>query len=176
MIGAIIDVVGTSSKRVSASNNAEYSQESYSDALYETTVEIPYETEEATTGDTTISETAAVTTEAITETAKEGILEVTPGELLDAYEANAVNADVLYKDQELRFTGTISDIGKDFSDKVYINFQGSEDFSVTTVQCYFSDSAEIEKVSSLSKGDTITVVGICGGKFANVFFNDCIIE
>ena len=58
---------------------------------------------------------------------------------------------------------------------VYITFAG-EEFAITSVQCYFSDEAQIEKVMELQEGDTITLVGVCDGKFGNVLIKDCVFE
>ncbi len=179
LIGGIVDVVGSSSKKVSAADITEYSQDAYADSSYETTGDILAETTEAAIGNIP-AETAEVTLEettaAIADVTTGYIQDVNPGDLLDAYEANQANADELYKDQNIRLTGEIYEVGKDYSGKVYVMFQGYNPNGITTVQCYFSDSAEIEKTSALAKGDTITVVGVCGGIFANVFLNDCIIE
>ncbi len=178
LIGGIVDVVG-SSKKASAAYETEYSEDTYADADYETTEDILAETTQAPAA-TTPAETAEVTLEetttAVADMTTGYYQDVTPGELLDAYDANQVAADELYKDQNLRLTGVVLEIGKDSSDRAYIMFEGSDTYNITTVQCYISDSAQIEKLSSLAKGDTITVLGVCGGKFANVFLNDCIIE
>lgn len=51
-----------------------------------------------------------------------------------------------------------------------------EEFAITSVQCYFSDEAQIEKVMELQEGDAITLVGVCDGKFGNVLIKDCVFE
>ena len=177
-IGGIVNVVG-SSKKASTAYSSAYSEDKYADSDYETTEDILAETTQAPAA-TTPAETAEVileeTTAAITDMTTGYYQDITPGDLLNAYEANQVAADELYKDQNLRLTGVVLEIGNDSSNRAYITFESSDTYNITTVQCYFSDSAQIEKLSSLTKGDTITVLGVCGGKFANVFLNDCIIE
>lgn len=109
------------------------------------------------------------------ETAPVEIMEISPAELLSTYEANEVKGDALYEGKTMRLSGTVGTIGKDIAEEVYITFAG-EDFAITSVQCYFSDEAQIEKVMELQEGDSITLVGVCDGKFANVFIKDCVFE
>lgn len=112
-------------------------------------------------------------TETEQETAE--ILDVSPAELLDAYETNEVKADALYDGKTIRLNGAVESIGKDILDDVYITFAG-EEFSITSVQCYFSDDAQIQQVMELQEGDSVTVVGVCDGYFVNVSVKNCAFE
>ena len=103
------------------------------------------------------------------------IMEVSPADLLSSYEANEVKGDALYEGKTMRLSGTVGSIGKDVLEEVYITFAG-EEFAITSVQCYFSDEAQIEKVMELQEGDAITLVGVCDGKFGNVLIKDCVFE
>lgn len=103
------------------------------------------------------------------------IMEVSPADLLSSYEANEVKGDALYEGKTMRLSGTVGSIGKDVMEEVYITFAG-EEFAITSVQCYFSDEAQIEKVMELQEGDAITLVGVCDGKFGNVLIKDCVFE
>lgn len=109
------------------------------------------------------------------ETAPVEIMEISPADLLSSYEANEVKGDALYDGKTMRISGTVGSIGKDVLEEVYITFAG-EEFAITSVQCYFSDEAQIEKVMELQEGDTITLVGVCDGKFGNVLIKDCVFE
>ncbi|WP_394267440.1 hypothetical protein [Anaerotignum sp.] len=109
------------------------------------------------------------------ETTPVEIMEISPAELLASYEANEVKGDSLYEGKTMRLSGTVGSIGKDIVEEVYITFAG-EDFAITSVQCYFSDEAQIEKVMELQEGDAITLVGVCDGKFGNVLIKDCVFE
>ena len=109
------------------------------------------------------------------ETAPVEIMEVSPADLLSSYEANEVKGDALYEGKTMRLSGTVGSIGKDVMEEVYITFAG-EEFAITSVQCYFSDEAQIEKVMELQEGDAITLVGVCDGKFGNVLIKDCVFE
>ena len=91
------------------------------------------------------------------ETAPVEIMEISPADLLSSYEANEVKGDALYDGKTMRLSGTVGSIGKDVLEEVYITFAG-EEFAITSVQCYFSDEAQIEKVMELQEGDTITLV------------------
>lgn len=103
------------------------------------------------------------------------IMEISPAELLTTYEANEVKGDEIYEGKTMRLSGTVGTIGKDVMEDVHITFAG-DDFSITSVQCYFSDEAQIAKVMELQQGDSITLVGICDGKFGNVLLKDCVFE
>lgn len=108
--------------------------------------------------------------------AQSEITDISPEELITSYEANEVKGDEIYSGKYFRLTGTIGDIGKDILENVYITFKRDEQFALTSVQCYFSDEAEIQKVMELNSGDNITLVGYCEGKFGNVQIKDSIIE
>lgn len=103
------------------------------------------------------------------------IIDVSPTELLDAYESNEIKADSLYGGKTLRINGTVGSIGKDIMDDVFITF-AREEFAITSVQCYFSDEAQIQKVMELQEGDNVTVIGVCDGYFMNVSINDCVFQ
>ena len=95
--------------------------------------------------------------------------------LLGAYDANEVSADSQYKDKVLKVSGTIGNIGKDLVNEVYITLVDNDPYSILSVQCYFTRPEEIDLVSNLSKGSTITIIGTCSGKVLNVAIKDCII-
>ncbi len=98
--------------------------------------------------------------------------EITPEELYASYNSNEVAADEKYKNKKLAITGVISDIGKDILNDPYISFKIDYLQSVT---CYFSKD-EIKKIAKLNKGETITVIGKCGGLIlTNVIIKDCVI-
>lgn len=104
------------------------------------------------------------------------VMDIDPKSLLKDYEDNEVRGDELYDGKIMRLTGTVKSIGKDITEKVYITFEAENEYSITAVQCFFTDEEQIQKVTSLSEGDTVTVVGKCDGKFGNVFIKDCIFQ
>lgn len=101
------------------------------------------------------------------------ILKVTANELYKAYDSNEVKADNKYKGKDLEIAGTISDIGKDILDDIYITIE--TDDIIFSIQCYFTDEYE-SKVADLEKGQKITIQGVCDGKLGNVLIKDCIIK
>lgn len=103
-------------------------------------------------------------------------IQVSAKDLLKAYDENELNADKQYKDKLLEVTGFVDDIGTDVLDDVYVTLGDGEEFSFATIQCYFKDKEEIDKVASLKSGDEITIIGKCDGQFFNVDLKDCKIK
>ncbi|HHX61965.1 MAG TPA: hypothetical protein GX707_14845 [Epulopiscium sp.] len=103
----------------------------------------------------------------------EDTIPVSAEELLKAYDENEVKADNLYKDKTLEVTGIVKSIGKDIFDEVYITLGNDDDFAIISVQCYFKDKDEIDKVAELKEGDEVTVIGICEGGTLNVTLKKC---
>lgn len=102
-------------------------------------------------------------------------IQISARELLNAYNANEVNADNLYGGKLLLVTGTVKNIGKDILDNVYITVSDGAEYELISVQCYFSDAKEIDKVAALSEGQTVNVLGTCDGAIANVVMEGCIL-
>ncbi|MCH1980969.1 hypothetical protein MCG98_18765 [Ruminococcus sp. OA3] len=127
---------------------------------------------------TSSTNTAAKATEESQKEAQpqEEIMEIDPDTLLTDYEANEVRGDELYDEKMMRISGTVGSIGKDIMEDVYITFATAEEYSITSVQCYFSDDEQIKKVMELAEGDIVTIVGRCDGKFGNVLIRDCTFE
>jgi hypothetical protein len=101
------------------------------------------------------------------------VIEITAKDLFAAYNENEIAADNQYKKKTLKVTGTISNIGTDILDNIYITLETGE--LLYSVQCYFANSEEEAKVANLSKGDTITLIGTCDGMSLNVVMKKCII-
>lgn len=94
------------------------------------------------------------------EKSKEETIEITVGELYQAYEDNEIAADKKYKDKLLEVTGTISDFGVDVFGTSYIMLDTGGPFKDTQV---FFKKGEDDKIAELSKGQDVTVVGTGGG-------------
>lgn len=87
-------------------------------------------------------------------------------DLLREYEANTLAADAKYKGKALRVSGAVDAVGTDFSGHAYVTLES--DSLIFHIQCYFADSHKSE-ASRFSKGQYVTVRGICIGKpVANV--------
>ena len=79
-----------------------------------------------------------------------------------------------YKGKTIRVSGRIQDIGIDILNDAYIVIGGTG--FLDGVQCMFSDS-ENTSISSLSKGDFVTVKGEVAGKvIGNVLIRKCSLQ
>lgn len=85
---------------------------------------------------------------------------VTAKELYSEYKENEVAADKKYKDQIIEVSGEIENIGKDIANTIYITLKTGE--TLGNVQVMFSDEYE-DQVAQLSKGQKVTVRGVCSG-------------
>ena len=93
------------------------------------------------------------------ETPKENIeyTAVTVDELFDELSENAVNADEKYTGSYLAVTGNLSVIDSDGS---YIAIEPvNDEYTLDSVHCRIKTSEQLDKVKTLSKGETITVKG-----------------
>lgn len=122
--------------------------------------------------------------EAVGEEAKKKALElnkttsdisITSTDLLKAYEKNGLDADNQYKDKVLAVTGIVGTVGKDILDQPYITLKSDDSYNLTSIQCYLNEIG-IDQAVSISKGDTVTVIGICNGENMNVTLKDCAIQ
>jgi hypothetical protein len=98
-------------------------------------------------------------------------VDVSARQLFADYEANEVSADDKYKGKVLRISGTITKIGKDVLDTPYVGLSVGDD--VFEVQCMFDDGAA---VSSLKKGQKLTVRCKGDGKMGNVIVRGCVVD
>jgi hypothetical protein len=100
----------------------------------------------------------------------EAVIYLNSSDLTYEYEANEVNADQTYKGKTLQVTGQVENIGKDILDHAYITLSGHDEYGFRHVQCYIKD---LNALSQLSKGQTVTVKGKCAGLMMNVLMRDC---
>ncbi len=98
--------------------------------------------------------------------ASETAIEVSAAKLYAEYEANEVAADLKYKDKILQVSGVVMDIGISQS----IRPGTPVIFLAESLDAPFMEGVTIHlsadqkaKVATLSKGDTVTVVGVCEG-------------
>jgi hypothetical protein len=77
------------------------------------------------------------------------------------YDANEVSADQSFKGKTLLITGRVTSISKDFTDKVYIELRGKDEFS--SVWVYLKDVGISAK---LQKGMTVSFTGTGNGMTA----------
>jgi hypothetical protein len=85
-------------------------------------------------------------------------------ELVEEYKDNEANGDKKYKEQIISVTGYVTEIS-------------SDEINLNDVVCGFYGSSEQKKLSTLSKGQQLTVKGKCTGKWLwTVHLEDCVIE
>lgn len=98
---------------------------------------------------------------------------ITAVDLHSAYDANEVNADNTYKGKAIVVTGTVSDIGKNVLNQTYITLKDGSDYGLTSVQCFFESEQE-DTVGSISKGNSVKLIGKCTGEnLMNVQLSNC---
>ena len=95
------------------------------------------------------------------------VIKVDANKLLEEYNNNSVAADDAYKGKTLQVTGKIYSI-----EDGYIKIESSDSWEFSNVHAYYASS---ENVTSLSKGDQVTVIGTCKGEeiFGDVKLSDC---
>ena len=97
---------------------------------------------------------------------------LTARELFQAYDQNEVAADEKYEGKVLEISGRVEDIGKDITDTIYVTLEAGGGSGFFSVQCYFADT-HASDAAKLSKGDGITVKGLCNGMVGNVSIRGC---
>ena len=80
--------------------------------------------------------------------------EVSSTDLVAAYKANAVRADGSYGQKLIRISGTVAEIGRSARGAYFARLEVGND----SVAIYFAQS-ELNKLASVDKGQTITVIG-----------------
>lgn len=104
----------------------------------------------------------------------EPVIEVTATEVIDTYNANEIRGNETYSNKRARITGTIYSIDESFGSPYVIMSTDSDDWSFTDLQIFFEDP-DSEPLSSLEKGQTITVEGIIDGMSINITVEDATI-
>ncbi len=97
---------------------------------------------------------------------------VSAKELVGAYDENEVAADIKFKGQMVSVSGEVRSIGKDLMDQPYVSIRPGDQFAVRGVQCFFA-STDAHRLARMRKGDTVTLMGKCGGLMVNVLLKDC---
>lgn len=95
------------------------------------------------------------------------VQQISVDQLLSEYKSNEVAADQKFKGKVLEIAGTVNSIGKDIGNDPYITLKSGENFDFRGVQCYFDKSQE-SQLANISKGQQITIRGMCSGLLGNV--------
>lgn len=100
-------------------------------------------------------------------------IEVKATKLIADYKANEISADATYKDKLVKVTGVVGSIAKDILDNPYVTLTNETQYSLESVQCYFSKADEA-KLTGVAKDTRITVQGRVSGKsLTNVLVKEC---
>jgi hypothetical protein len=103
---------------------------------------------------------------------------VTASQLLDEYDANEVAADMKYQGKLIAVTGYVHYISSSSTGDSRVSLGSTQEvaFLEDTVECYFRIIHQ-PQVAQLSKGQLITIAGICHGKgLFSVKLKECYIE
>ena len=102
------------------------------------------------------------TTEEAESKLSENVIEVSASTLLEEIDANEVKFMNNYKDKTLEVTGSINNFDTGFDDEsVIITLSGGESWS--SVRCALAKDQN-KKAEEYSKGDLITIKGLCTGE------------
>jgi hypothetical protein len=94
-------------------------------------------------------------------------------QLIDEYDKNSVAADMKYKNKKVKLTGIVNNIGKDILGNVYVTISNDADAIFEDAQCFFEDDSQVNKVTKLKVGDTITVIGSVGEYLVSLSIDKC---
>lgn len=102
-------------------------------------------------------------------------IEISSTNLMVAYDQNEVNADNLYKDKTLKISGTVGTIKKDIFDDAYVTLiDNRKEYTLFSVQCYFKNQDEIDKMANVKPGQILSLVGTCKGSvIGSILMKDC---
>ncbi len=121
-------------------------------------------------GDTAGASEGAVpssSTQPAEQSAEPKAIEVTAKDYFDAYESNEVSADAKYKGKTIAITGEVEGVSKTFG-TVSVNLKAAE--YIKQIRCKLKEESD---AASLTKGQTITLVGVGDGKTMFPEVEDC---
>lgn len=88
-------------------------------------------------------------------------IDVTAADLFQAYQANEVAADQVYRNHRVRVTGTVAAIRRDFMNRTVVDLNSGANMFLH-VNATLADS-QAARAATLSRGENIVVVGDCSG-------------
>jgi pectate lyase len=116
--------------------------------------------------------TGSTSNPASSSTQEGGATRISAVDLFNEFKTNRETAAARYKDKTLIVTGKIRTIVSS-GRSVVVN--SGERSDILGVQCLIEE-AERDRVSSLSQGQDITVIGVYFGKIGHVILKDCAIQ
>lgn len=103
------------------------------------------------------------------------VMQVTIRDILSAYDANEVGADIKYKNNIIQVRGIVSSVKKDIMDNLYVTLGTGKSFEIPEIQAFFNDSMN-DQLGQLKIGSELTVVCRVDGLMMNVLAKDCVIK
>lgn len=100
------------------------------------------------------------------------IVHTSIGELLGEYKDNELRADGKFKGKTIQVTGVVDAVKTDVMGHIYVSVGTGKILEVPVLQCFFAAS-EAGGVSSLSRGEKVTLRGRVAGLTMNVLARDC---
>jgi hypothetical protein len=88
------------------------------------------------------------------------------------YNENVVKADTQYKGKYLRITGPMNELNSYFTGYEFSFADGIPPWHWVNVRFR---NTEINKLANLSKGQIVTIIGICNGMSGNINIRDAVI-
>lgn len=98
------------------------------------------------------------------------IIDISAPKLYADYAANEVLADSKYKGKWLRVTGTVVEIGKDFTDDPYVTLVGENDYQ--NVRALFRKTMNV-RLADLQKGERVSMLCLGKGRLIGDAVIDC---
>ena len=103
------------------------------------------------------------------------VLEVTVGEIISDYEADAAAADAKFASKTLRVSGVVSRVEvKDAAEIYYINLTNEEENLMQNVRCIFNREHGA-RLNQLTMGQKVTVQGKYDGSVIDIRMRDCVL-
>lgn len=101
---------------------------------------------------------------------------VSAAELHRAYKTNEVAADGQYKGKEVRVTGKLISVSKDFMEAIYLTIDPGTDMGeLEAIHAYFDDSAKAA-IAALKPGQMVTFEGkVDGFMMGSVMVKECML-
>lgn len=109
----------------------------------------------------------------------ENVARVSAQEFYDLYNEelknNEIAAEEKFKNKVVEISGKVDDIGKDFTDKLFLTLEIKKKSIISGMQFYFVD-AEKEKLLKINKGDSVVIRAVCEEwTLGHISFKSCVI-
>ncbi len=86
--------------------------------------------------------------------------QISSTDLIASYKDNQVKCKQLYDGKDLEVTGSVTSVGTDILDTVYVCLgSDGDEYAIVGIQCYAKDKYTENAIAELSEGDVITVRG-----------------